>query len=94
MVQNKKYCKFDVDILRRGCLAFRNLLIKSTTMKKEERQKNGTLKTVTTLEVDPFDHVCVWLFIKTLFLKEEIEIEIKKFRVTCRLSIFVAHGQI
>lgn len=39
----QKYCKSDVDILGRGCLAFRNL-IKSTTIKKEERQKNGTLK--------------------------------------------------
>lgn len=38
----RKYCKYDVDILRRGCLAFRNLLIESTTMKKEERQKSET----------------------------------------------------
>lgn len=83
----QKYCKSDVDILRRGCLAFRNLLIKSTTMKKEERQKNGILKTVTTIGVDPFDHVtiasvCMAIY-KTLFLKEEIEIEIKNSELDC-----------
>lgn len=50
-------------------------------MKKEERQKNLTFKTVTTLGVDLFDHVtiasvCMAIY-KTLFLNEEIEIEIK-----------------
>lgn len=56
-------------------------------MKKEERQKNGILKTVTTLGVDPFDHVtiasvCMAIY-KTLFLKEEIEIEIKNSELDC-----------
>ena len=58
-----KYCRSDVDILRRGCLHFRKLMMDVT---------GG---------VDPFDYVtiasvCMGIY-KTLFLKEEHEIEIK-----------------
>lgn len=57
-----KYCSFDVDILRRGCLRFRDVMMK------------------TTIGIYPIDYVtivgvCMGIF-KTLFLKEEHEIEI------------------
>jgi hypothetical protein len=39
-----QYCRSDVDILRRGCLEFRNLMIKVTTLTKEKVQAIGTTK--------------------------------------------------
>ena len=57
-----KYCRSDVDILRKGCIQFRQLVIDVT---------GG---------VDPFEYVtiaslCMGIY-KTLFLKEEYEVEI------------------
>ncbi|XP_062621649.1 uncharacterized protein LOC134283217 [Saccostrea cucullata] len=56
-------------------------MIKVTQKKTVDRKDDGTLKISTTLGVDPFDHVtiasvCMAIY-KTLFLEEEIEIEIK-----------------
>ena len=58
-----EYCRSDVDILRRGCLEFRRMVMDV---------REG---------VDPFDYVtiaslCMGIF-KTLFLKEEHEVEIR-----------------
>jgi len=59
-----EYCVSDVDILRRGCMKFRNLLMEVTSTKKDEG-------------VDPFDYVtiasvCQGIFRK-LFLEETYE---------------------
>ena len=43
-----EYCVSDVDILRRGCMKFRNLLMEVTSTKKDEG-------------VDPFDYVTIAL---------------------------------
>lgn len=77
-----QYCRSDVDILRRGCLEFRNLMIKATTIKKSTVRADGITKTTVTSGVDPFDFVtiasvCMGIF-KCLFLKEKHEIEIIK----------------
>lgn len=68
-----QYCRSDVDILRRGCLEFRNLMINVTTIKESTVLANGTVKTTSSIGVDPFDYVtiasvCMGIF-KTLFLK-------------------------
>jgi hypothetical protein len=70
-----QYCRSDVDILRRGCMAFRSMMIKATTMETRMVHPDGTEETSTTHGVDPFDYVtiasvCMGIF-KTLFLNEE-----------------------
>lgn len=77
-----QYCRSDVDILRRGCLEFRNLMINVTTIKESTVLANGTVKTTSSIGVDPFDYVtiasvCMGIF-KTLFLKGKKQIEITK----------------
>ncbi|XP_062620655.1 uncharacterized protein LOC134282247 [Saccostrea cucullata] len=77
-----QYCRSDVDILRRGCLEFRNLMIKVTTVKEHIPQADGTVKESTTFGIDPFDYVtiasvCMGIF-KSLFLKGKYKIEITK----------------
>lgn len=77
-----QYCRSDVDILRRGCLEFRKLMIEATTIKTSTVQADGISKTTATCGVDPFDFVtiasvCIGIF-KCLFLKEKHEIEIIK----------------
>jgi hypothetical protein len=77
-----KYCRSDVDILRRGCIAFRNTVIQATTIETSKVQPNGILSKTTTVGVDPFEFVtiasvCMGIY-KTLFLKQNIEVEITK----------------
>nr|XP_034315847.1 uncharacterized protein LOC117685524 [Crassostrea gigas] len=77
-----QYCRSDVDILRRGCLEFRKLMIDVTTIEENVAQADGTLKTQTTYGVDPFDYVtiasvCMGIF-KSLFLKGKEKIQITK----------------
>jgi hypothetical protein len=77
-----QYCRSDVDILRRGCLEFRNLMINVTTIEKSTVQANGTIKKTSSNGVDPFDYVtiasvCMGIF-KYLFLKGKSKIEIIK----------------
>ena len=77
-----QYCRSDVDILRRGCLEFRKLMIDVTTIEENVAQADGTLKTQTTYGVDPFDYVtiasvCMGVF-KSLFLKGKEKIQITK----------------
>ena len=77
-----QYCRSDVDILRRGCLEFRNLVIKVTTLTEETVQANGIIKETSSGGVDPFDFVtiagvCMGIF-KSLFLKGKSKIEITK----------------
>jgi hypothetical protein len=77
-----QYCRSDVDILRRGCLEFRNLMIDVTTIKKTTVKANGTIKKTSSIGVDPFDYViiasvCMGIF-KSLFLKGKSKIEITK----------------
>lgn len=38
-----KYCRSDVDILRRGCIAFRNTVLQATTTKNSKVQPDGTI---------------------------------------------------
>lgn len=73
-----QYCRSDVDILRRGCLEFRNLMIKVTSIEETIAQADGTVKKSTALGIDPFDYitiasVCMGIF-KSLFLKGEYKI--------------------
>jgi hypothetical protein len=75
-----QYCRSDVDILRRGCMAFRGMMIKATTMETRVIHPDGVEETSTTHGVDPFDYVtiasvCMGIF-KTLFLNEEKKVEI------------------
>lgn len=75
-----KYCRSNVDILRRGCIAFRNTVIQATTIETSEVQPDVTLSKTTTHHVDPFEFVtiasiCMGIY-KTLFLKQNIELEI------------------
>ena len=77
-----QYCRSDVDILRQGCLEFRNLMIDVTTIKKTTVHANGTIKKTSSIGVDPFDYVtiasvCMGIF-KSLFLKGKSKIEITK----------------
>lgn len=77
-----KYCRSDVDILRRGCIAFRNTVIQATTIERSEVQPDGTPTKTTTNGVDPFEFVtiasvCMGIY-KTLFLKQNMEVEITK----------------
>jgi hypothetical protein len=72
-----QYCRSDVDILRRGCLEFRNLMIKVTTLTKETVQADRTTTKTFSSGVDPFDFVtiasvCMGIF-KSLFLKGEVK---------------------
>lgn len=77
-----QYCRSDVDILRRGCLEFRNLMIKVTSIEETIAQADGTVKKSTAFGIDPFDYitiasVCMGIF-KSLFLKGEYKIEITR----------------
>ncbi|KAK3107691.1 hypothetical protein FSP39_020035 [Pinctada imbricata] len=77
-----QYCRSDVDILRRGCLEFRNLMIDVTTITKTTVQPNGIIKKTSSTGVNPFDYVtiasvCMGIF-KSLFLKGKSKIEITK----------------
>ena len=54
-----QYCRSDVDILRRGCMAFRGMMIKATTMETRIVHPDGTEETSTTHGVDPFDYVTI-----------------------------------
>ena len=81
-----KYCRSDVDILRRGCIAFRNIVLQATTIESSRVQPDGTISKTTTVGVDPFDYVtiasvCMGIY-KTLFLKHNIEVEITKDQTT------------
>lgn len=78
-----KYCRSDVDILRRGCIAFRNTVIQATTV--SEVQPDGTLNIITD-GVDPFEFVtiasvCMGIF-KTLFLAQRVKVEITRDQET------------
>ncbi|XP_034302591.2 uncharacterized protein [Magallana gigas] len=77
-----KYCRSDVDILRRGCIAFRNTVLQATTIETSHVQPDGTISTTIIDGVDPFDYVtiasvCMGIF-KTLFLKHNLEVEITR----------------
>lgn len=77
-----QYCRSDVDILRRGCLEFRKLMINVTTIEEHVAQADGTLKKQTTYGVDPFDYVtiasvCMGV-VKSLFLKGKEKMQITK----------------
>jgi hypothetical protein len=79
-----KYCRSDVDILRRGCIAFRNTVIQATIIERSEVQPDGTLSKTTTDGVDPFEFVtiasvCMGIY-KALFLKQNMEVEITKYQ--------------
>ncbi|XP_062568063.1 uncharacterized protein LOC134230308 [Saccostrea cucullata] len=91
-----RYCRSDVDILRRGCLEFRNLMINVTTFKSCIVQPDGTIENCNTSGVDPFDFVtiasvCMGIF-KTLFLKEEHEVEITKGLETEWYNVYCKSG--
>lgn len=78
-----KYCRSDVDILRRGCIAFRNTVIQATTV--SEVQPDGTLNIITD-GVDPLEFVtiasvCMGMF-KTLFLAQIVKEEITRDQET------------
>ncbi|KAK3105044.1 hypothetical protein FSP39_015966 [Pinctada imbricata] len=77
-----KYCRSDVDILRRGCMAFRNTVLQATAIETSHIRPDGTLSKTYIDGVDPFDYttidsVCIGIY-KTLFLKHNTEVEIKK----------------
>ena len=77
-----KYCRSDVDILRRGCIAFRNTVLQVTTIEDSHIQPDGTISTTTVDGVDPFDYVtiasvCMGIY-KTLFLKHNIDVEVTR----------------
>jgi hypothetical protein len=77
-----KYCRSDVDILRRGCIAFRNTVLQATTIESLKVQPDDTVSKTTIEGVDPFDYVtiasvCMGIY-KTLFLKHHVEVEIRK----------------
>ena len=55
-----EYCVSDVDILPRGCMKFRNLLMEVTSTKKDEG-------------VDPFDYVTIALVCQGIFRKLFLE---------------------
>lgn len=86
-----KYCHSDVDILRRGCIAFRNTVLQATTIEIPSVQPDDTLSTTTTDGVDPFDYVtitsvCMGIY-KTLFFKHNIEVEITKDQTSTWLAV-------
>lgn len=77
-----KYCRSDVDILRRGCIAFRNTVLQATTTKNSKVQPDGTILETVIEGVDPFQYVtiasvCMGIY-KTLFLNQKMEIEIMR----------------
>lgn len=77
-----KYCRSDVDILRRGCMAFRKTVLQATTTETSNVRPDGAISTTIKDGVDPFDYVtiasvCMGIY-KTLFLKHNTEVEITK----------------
>ena len=91
-----QYCRSDVDILRRGCLEFRKLMIDVTSLKENNIPANKTTKNSSSWGVDPFDFVtiasvCMGIF-KTLFLKGKRTIEITKDNLTNEYDIHYLGG--
>lgn len=81
-----RYCRSDVDILRRGCMAFRNTVLQATTIETSNVRPDGTISKTIRDCVDPFDYVtiasvCMGIY-KTLFLKHNTEVEITKDQKT------------
>lgn len=71
-----KYCRSDVDILRRGCMAFRNTVLQATTIEISRAQPDGTISKTTINGVDPFDYVTpvyAWVFIKLYFINTTLK---------------------
>lgn len=91
-----KYYRSDVDILRRGCMAFRNTVLQATTIETSRVQPDGTISKTTINGVDPFDYVtiasvCMGIY-KTLFHKHNIEVEITKNQASTWKKIYNFEG--
>ncbi|XP_065934895.1 uncharacterized protein [Magallana gigas] len=91
-----KYCRSDVDILRRGCMAFRDTVLQVTTIETSHVQPDGSITTTTIDGVDPFDYVtiasvCMGIF-KTLFLKHNTEIVITRDQISTWHKIHFFEG--
>lgn len=73
-----EYCVSDVDILRRGCMKFRQMMMEATA--KTSLNDKGE-PVVVDKGIDPFDHVTITsacqAISRHLFLEEEYETEVK-----------------
>lgn len=69
----REYCISDVDILRKGCMKFREIMLSVTSTKKI----NDKGETMEHPGLDPFDHVTIasacQAVYRELFLEEEYE---------------------
>ncbi|KAL5022568.1 hypothetical protein ScPMuIL_001723, partial [Solemya velum] len=54
-----EYCRSDVDILRKACLKFRNLLRKATGRYEEVVNAKGTVEQQIVEAIDPFDYITI-----------------------------------
>lgn len=67
-----KYCVSDVDILRRGCMQFRKLMMEVTSIEKKVNEKEAYKD-----GIDPFDYMTIasacQAIYRELFLEEEYE---------------------
>ncbi|KAL5018216.1 hypothetical protein ScPMuIL_003938 [Solemya velum] len=75
-----EYCRSDVDILRKACLKFRNLLRKATGRYEEVVNAKGTVEQQIVEAIDPFDYitiasVCMGVF-RTKFMEETWKVKL------------------